>query len=522
MNVKKLNTDWIDITALGSTGLVTIGYILFAAKFAESNIRFSFLNFPVFVSEFLLMLCFCLFLLKLSVKPVTFNQWHFLMILYFGFVLIKSTVGYVHSGPLALRNAALMYYPVFAVFGYMFYQRKYFGQAVNIILSLIICFIFWERHYYGYYTLTLFILGLLAVKAVRNRWVQVVLGIMILVMVPYTQFYDTARMMILAHLVFFVYLVVTTYLILKWPRKTKLLIAGFCIIGFLMMMVKFAGVSRVKSIFDFAALGTIFEEYDSKVREQKPRFKFEERKDIKIYHPEKSQTTEQSTIGVVTIKPEEVSVQPPQSPIYVQIKPQQAVAQETAVFNETVAEASVPQAALQKDPVKEQVAENKKVVPENTFLPDANNSVFRLLIWRDMLDEYKHFHPIFGFDFGKPFRSISLEVLEWGKSEWERDGWVAAHNSFLHMIYRSGIVGVIFIGCIVILLLKMIRDFFIFRSFTGILLCGLILSWFVASNFLIVLEIPYTAIPIWSLYGLTFAYYQSEVKTKKGTIHGVE
>jgi hypothetical protein len=132
-----------------------------------------------------------------------------------------------------------------------------------------------------------------------------------------------------------------------------------------------------------------------------------------------------------------------------------------------------------------------------------------------MLDEYKQYHPIFGFDFGKPFRSVSLEVLKWAKSEWERDGWVAAHNSFFHMVYRSGIVGVVFIAGVISLLFKMIKDFIAVRSFVGILLCGLILSWFVASNFLIVLEIPYTAIPIWSLYGLTFAYYQLEIKTEK-------
>ena len=464
MTATKINTAWIDLTALGCIGLVTVGYILFAAKFAEWHVQFAFLDFPVFVSEFLLMFCGFLFLLKLTAQPIMINQWHLLIGLYFGFVLIKAYFGYVHSGPLALRNAALMYYPVFAIFGYTFFQKKYFNQKFNVILLLVICLIFLKRDYYEYYTLTLFVLALLLIATMKNRLAQGVLGVGTLAIVPYAYFYETARMMILAHLVFSGYIITVAYIVLKWPNKMKLIFAGLCMIIVTTAMVQFAGADRIKSIFDVGRLCTIFEEYDSKIREQKKGFSFSERKDVQIYHPEFP----------------DVNVVEPQFG--------------GGVFQNT----------------KESTVQQK-----DTFLSDSNNSVFRLLIWRDMLDEYKQYHPIFGFDFGKPFRSVSLEVLKWAKSEWERDGWVAAHNSFFHMVYRSGIVGVIFIACVISLLFKMIKDFIAVRSFVGILLCGLILSWFVASNFLIVLEIPYTAIPIWSLYGLTFAYYQLEIKTEK-------
>jgi len=54
----------------------------------------------------------------------------------------------------------------------------------------------------------------------------------------------------------------------------------------------------------------------------------------------------------------------------------------------------------------------------------------------------------------------------------------------------------------------MIKNFLLCRSLTGVLLCGIIVNWFVAANFLLIFELPYTAIPIWTLYGMTFAYFQ--------------
>ena len=52
----------------------------------------------------------------------------------------------------------------------------------------------------------------------------------------------------------------------------------------------------------------------------------------------------------------------------------------------------------------------------------------------------------------------------------------------------------------------MISKFIYLKSITGVLLCGIIINWFMAANFLLIFELPYTAIPIWTLFGLTFAY----------------
>jgi len=148
---------------------------------------------------------------------------------------------------------------------------------------------------------------------------------------------------------------------------------------------------------------------------------------------------------------------------------------------------------------------------------DNDNAVFRLYIWRDMLVDLAKKKPILGFDFGKPFRSKSLEILHWGDGDWARDGWIGAHNSYLEIIYRMGIIGILLILSLLILLFKMIKQFIQCKSFTGILLCAIIINWFAAANFLLIFELPYTAIPIWTIYGLTFAYYQKKTSIPRST-----
>jgi len=39
-----------------------------------------------------------------------------------------------------------------------------------------------------------------------------------------------------------------------------------------------------------------------------------------------------------------------------------------------------------------------------------------------------------------------------------------------------------------------------------ILLSAVLLNWMVAANFLLIFELPYTAIPFWLIMGMTWAY----------------
>jgi hypothetical protein len=135
-----------------------------------------------------------------------------------------------------------------------------------------------------------------------------------------------------------------------------------------------------------------------------------------------------------------------------------------------------------------------------------NNVFFRFFIWRDMFEDWKVHKPIMGVDFGKPLRSPSLEVLHWGESEWGRDGWIEPHNSFFNILYRAGIVGIILVVLAWGALVWFIRLAFVRRSWVLILLAAILLNWMVAANFLLILELPYTAIPFWTLAGMAGAY----------------
>ncbi len=163
---------------------------------------------------------------------------------------------------------------------------------------------------------------------------------------------------------------------------------------------------------------------------------------------------------------------------------------------------------LKKHLDKSYVASEKEKKIEKLQEQKIGNILFRLFIWHDVFMDMRHMgmKVLLGADFGRPFISPSLKALHWGEGEWSRDGWIAIHNSYLNMIYRAGIVGVGFILFVIISFFKMVKRFIMIHSYIGILLCTIFVVWFVAANFLLIFEMPYTAIPIWSLYGATLAY----------------
>ncbi|MCA9409018.1 MAG: O-antigen ligase family protein [Candidatus Omnitrophica bacterium] len=136
--------------------------------------------------------------------------------------------------------------------------------------------------------------------------------------------------------------------------------------------------------------------------------------------------------------------------------------------------------------------------------------LFRLFIWRDMLREMKKERAFLGINFGKPQRSKSIEILGWARDEWTRDGWITPHNLYIHLFYRAGIVGLGGICVVFILLIRMIKDFYLQSNITGGILISVIIYWLLIAAFLVFLEFPYGAIPFWSVFGMTFAYYQNK------------
>ena len=118
----------LDSLGIIAIGVVSLGYVLFIRSFAELHVQFPFLDFPIFIGEGLLFFCLGLMLCKGNVKITAKNFWIFV---YMGFVLIKAVTGYIKFGPLALRHAALFYYPLFAVFGNSGNKPKHLFSVFN-------------------------------------------------------------------------------------------------------------------------------------------------------------------------------------------------------------------------------------------------------------------------------------------------------------------------------------------------------------------------------------------------------
>jgi len=132
------------------------------------------------------------------------------------------------------------------------------------------------------------------------------------------------------------------------------------------------------------------------------------------------------------------------------------------------------------------------------------NITFRVLIWEDMVSELLSNKAWFGMGLSHPLRSTQLEKLNWAYSEWSRDGWIAAHNSYLYIIYRTGILGAISIVWLFWAYLGCIDTFFHRRDITGLILCLCLFYWFLRAFSMCQFELPYYAIPMWVLIGLMF------------------
>lgn len=579
---------YLDLLGLCSIGILSLGYVVFGSKFAEQHIQLPFLDFPIFVGEMLLFVCLLLWWAKYRHNPPKLSHWHWVIICYFGFVIIKALYGYFRWGPLALRHAALLYYPVFAIFGYSFLRRDLFGRDRCLALLLIIATVFFVKHS-EYWILTLVFLGITLIRSFPYNRMRSLLSIAFFIIIPYKEFFFTSRMMILSNFLSGLYLAGTLPIVLNFKRKIKfvmmMLMLGVVVLG----LYKFADHDAVKSIVAFRRMTEVIKVCDAYMAANEDHFRMEERKEVKLYNPNQSSGRDvpqmRDDLKMMKIKEEKTKVEL-KKVIIEDVKEkiagfssgqtdtdtQKEVKQEIVAMldrqlsEQTRGDESVKKGAGLPAPKAQEgdTDEGKAIIRETFFKQvkqeirmasvdgklnnekqqyandvindvkkemqktfteqvkqstpaapvkesksgwaDNNNAVFRILIWRDMWRDLIREKPVLGFSFGRPLRSKSLEMLHWGDGDWARDGWIEPHNSYWHIIYRMGVVGVLLIFGLLIILFRMIMRFIQIRSVTGLLLCAILIDWFLAANFLVIFELPYTAIPIWTIFGMTFAY----------------
>ena len=537
----------IDLIAVAVFGALSLGYVLWVSDFAERHLAVPALPFPIFVGEIGLFIG----LVLLTVKGVIIKPRRapglYLILAYVVFVVAKALWGYAHYGPLAFRHAALFYYPLFAVLGYAFYSRKILLSA-RVPLLVGIGVLFMSQDFSKYWLMTLCLLGFVSVLSFPSGILKRGLAVILLLMIPYAYFFNTARMMLLTNFVTGLYLIMSGALVLKIKPEYKIL-GGSLVLGALILgLVVFADTNALRSMVKVDAMLQDYRRLQVQIEEKGRDFVMRDLPQVQVFNDNKEvlaaeQARQRAKVALQRqheqrLRPVADGLVREQQEVFVQEQakrpttPEVVLAKQAvlppspakiervegmnnqvevlpAVGQESSATAGAAQAAEPvtiKDPVRAAETSPEPAQERDMEVLRAN-AMFRILIWRDMILEMVQQKPLLGFSFGRPLRSRSLEILDWASIEWLRDGWIAAHNSFLHMVYRSGIVGLGLIFFYLALVLRMIRQAIKGKSLSGVLLCGILINWFVAANFLLILELPYTAIPIWLLFGMIYAYF---------------
>jgi len=463
---KKINMDlWLSRIGLALIFWYCLLASIFFSYFAQKHVTFDFVPFPIFVGEIVMFICFLL-LVCIDMGGHAINRrTKILLSIYFGWVGIRALINYHYDGPLTCRNAALFYYPIFAVFAYCFYKKARIPRKMLMSLAFLAAGILFLKMMVFWYWWTYFILLVIAVwntKSVKWRWLGWFFLVCILLLGK-EYLYKGPRAHVVSVFGSVVFLVVYFGFLLAKQRK-YLVLSGLLVSLFVFIMGIFFFSDRrdIDSVIYIKEMISTYKMFDKRIQESK-----------ETYVPAK--------IKVQLYNPKE----PPSSP-------------------------SITQVASIKNVVQCRMREGQ------TFDLDEGDIMFRLFVWRDMACELIEKRAWWGFSFGHPQRSRSLEVLGWASLEWSRDGWIAPHNSFFHIIYRAGILGIGLVGGIFFMIGKLIKDFFNMNSVGGGLLVGVLIYWLILSNFFVILEFPYNAIIFWSLFGIAMEYRSRLKKILKG------
>ncbi len=638
-------------------------YSVFTKSFAQLHCSTPF-GVPVFIGEILLAVSIGLLLVSFRINPPDLKTWHKVLVAYVLWILVMAFWGDFRFGPLAFRNAALFYYPLFAVLGYHFYRSDLFIDKLIIGYIVILLFAKFILSINNYFVFPYFILSCILLSKIKSRWVRYLFIIPALYIPAYyferqtftslDFYFYGGRSRVVGHVVAFSFLFsVLACFFIRWQKVYKLIVLLLMLLALIAGISRFSDKNAIRSMTSLSEGIQHYQFYKSLIAKKDKNFqsiplstqlyskesfgfvdnlsiflsseysgKSDEIKQKLTRLEEIAKQTEQEKkkgaieVNSQMVKGKEISIQQAQQEIE-KIKLsaiQQAEAKlkqnkktkkennathavdsiiqkqsDTIVNGISMPDASVTTeiysrivpsdikietqedleryiSHLEKNSkialnqiVKEieKKAEDeswqytiqmraKKIATLEKAISDLgmgrtvtinqilsgiedrddqgyrtldtaySNIFFRIFIWEDMIKDILAEKALFGINWGKPQRSKSIEILGWATQEWSRDGWITPHNSYLHVIYRAGIIGVALIICLFWVLIWLIRDSIQLRSLVGVLLASLLIYWLTIANFLVFLELPYNAIPFWSVFGIVLAYIHHQKFSKAG------
>lgn len=653
-------------------GAVCFGYTTFWSNFSELNIQFAFLDFPIFIGEICLGLCLLLFAVYQKIGRFPLKKWHAAVFVYILWLLFKALSGYHQYGPLAFRNAALFYYPLFAVLSFSFYKREFFNEKTIFTLFAVIVAARLSINFSTYYYYPA--LGLLAIFLLmqKKNWVKYPGLLLLFTIFPPKIFLYDSKSAIIANMVAISVLVLSGIFLVRIKLRYKLIFCFGVVFLSAFILLTFGRSNQIASLKAPLTLVEQIKEADEYVQLKKKQGFKSKPLAVSLYDPDKislgdnyflrvssgantevenpavfsdetsmikfaeqkgevaritvnnaiNQLREDAIVAlksqvpfvekqkwaigllepkILSIRKEAIaSVEQRKEKILTQVRsgvwgapnvkdlkisnltvetdeilrsaigrifaakddlvamamyrPQElkkaSLAQKKSVIEEITRVQSKQQvkkiSKVNEGAVSEAESESKKTdcdkecasrfdlkteeqianaYDKNQKNPDGRpvnqefaNMLFRFFIWRDMFKDMQE-RPssfIFGLSFGMPQRSSSLEILVSAYGEWMRDGWIAAHNSYLDMIYRAGIVGVAMTLGLFAIFWVLLKDFIVLRAIPGLVMVSVIAYWLTLANFLVFLELPHQAIPFWIFLGMVLRYWK-DLKVKSFT-----
>lgn len=523
MNIKtnsKILNEIIDGLAMALIGIFCFLYSRFCSEFAKINLKLNSLTFPLFVGELLLIACIFLLLLKFAVSPIKLNKWHWVLFGWILFIAAKALYGYHFYGALAFRNAALFYYSSFAIATYYFFNIPLLKRKLThyLILSILLISLL-LRLPIPYYIYSCIILSLVLILSLKNKLLRYSLIALFVLVLPYKSLFGVSRAGLLAHFAAWIFLFIVFLLMFNLKFKYKIYASLLFFLFSLAFIYLFVDPNNIKSLLNLKVVLDRYKEYKCQYVGIKQKYGYQEsvipvllyedalhkqleavhKKDIVLNEELKKFNAEinQKKETTVNEKNKTLSVSR-----YISAPGNRSnvlAAQELKSLDNDIKTTGLKDA--------EDFKKNKKYRSLNTAY---SNIVWRMIVYSDMWEDIINEKRVFGADFGKPFRSKTIETLGWNNAgQWV--GWIEPHNSYIHILYRAGVIGILFIFVLISLFIWLVKNFVKLHDIKGILLSSALVYWLIFPNFAVVLELPYFAIPFWCLFGITLRYAHHKI-----------
>ncbi len=507
---------FIDTFAYVILVFLLVLYSIFASNFSEIHIQLPLINLPVFVGEIVLGILLILAVLKyyiVSGAGRLDSRTSLWILLIMGFILLKAFFGYRHWQALALRNAAMFYYFFYAVLTFFFYNFEVFQNTTVKILGISVLFLVpilrlsHEYYLFSYLCLILF----LAAQASSLR-MKVLIVIFLIIFFPFHQLFETSRGALVG--IFSGAAFIILFLSYLFWKKNWISVLFSTALFLLIVFVGYVYMgdvtkSRFQSTLDFKGWIKHYHYMLAKADESLLTYKPHEF-ELRLYQVNataKLNTQDEFDQFIKKTK----TILPVVTPSKI------SLIELNRELNEDVAQFKLSKEARDgrgnsfQDRSLDEFYSNSGF--RNERLMSVGNLVWRFILWRDLLDDFQKMLKkptvlLFGFDFGRPIRSKRLEAS--GRAYPVQTGWLEPHNSVLHILYRGGLIGFLFLLVALRAFWKKTMVMLETKSLGGVLLLSIVIYWFVFSLSLVVLELPHYAIPFWCLTGLAFAYLFKE------------